>query len=114
MPEIKHTGGPGRFNHTAIGVSERGDTHDVSEDAAAYLCDDLGHFDRTGEITLEDGEYTVEDADADEDAGVEIDEPLEEHTYDELRDISGDLDIEGRGSMDKEELIDAIEAADTE
>lgn len=38
-------------------------------------------------------------------------EPLEERTVDELRDKASDLDIEGRASMRKQELIDAIRKA---
>jgi len=66
MPRIRHTSGPGRFGHSALsGVSGRGDEHDVSEGAAAYLCDDLGYFQRSDVI---DAEYEVVDEEAGDDA----------------------------------------------
>jgi hypothetical protein len=92
------------------GQLEAGDEFEVDEEKAAALLDTHDYL-READIVLEDDEYTVEDADAD---AADYDEPLEDQTYDDLRDIAGDLDIEGRGSMDKTELIDAIEAADTE
>ena len=88
------------------GQLEAGDEFEVGEEKAEALLDTHDYL-READIVLEDDEYTVEYVD--EEAGVVIDEPLEDHTYDELRDIAGELDIEGRGSMDKAELIDAIE-----
>lgn len=96
------------------GQLEVGDEFEVDDEKAEALLDTHDYL-READIVLEDDEYTVEDAGGNEKSdGVDYDEPLEENTYDELRDIAADLDIEGRGSMDKAELTDAIEAADTE
>lgn len=99
MPTIKHTGGPGTFNHVALdGISNYGDEHDVPEETAEYLCDDLGYFERTGEVALTEDEYSVEDADDD----------LGDKTYDELLELAREADIDGRSSMDKAELKEAL------
>lgn len=97
MPRVEHVAGPGRFSHQSVGVSERGDEHDVPADAAEYLCDGLGYFERTGDIVLDDDDYTVEAADG-----------LGELTYDELYDRATEADLDGRSEMDKAELIDAL------
>lgn len=39
------------------------------------------------------------------------DKPLEEMTKDELYAVATDLEIEGRGDMNKAELLDAVQAA---
>lgn len=99
MPTIKHTAGPGTFNHVSLdGISNYGDEHDVAEETAEYLCDSLGYFERTGEVALSEDEYSVESGDED----------LEEKTYDELRDRATEAEIDGRGSMNKDELIAAL------
>jgi len=43
---------------------------------------------------------------------VEVVEDYSEMTYDELRDIASDMDIDGRSSMNKSELVEAIKAAE--
>ncbi len=97
---VRHVSGPGRLNHGGLsGVSTIGDEHDLDPDTAAYFCDELGYFERTGEITLSEDEYHVHD-DADDDLG--------SLTYDELMERARDRDVSGRSSMDKEELIDAL------
>jgi len=87
------------------GQLEAGDEFEVDDEKGEALLDTHDYL-READIVLEDGEYTLEDADDGE--------PLEENTYDELRDIASDIGIEGRGSMDKAELIDAIENYDGE
>jgi hypothetical protein len=81
-------------------VSTHGDEHELDADTAAYFCDELGYFERTGEVTLGEDEYSVESTDVEED--------LEDLTYDELRDLATEAEIDGRGSMNKDELIAAL------
>jgi len=96
---VRHVSGPGRLNHGALsGVSTHGDEHELDADTAAYLCDDLGYFERVEErVDLADDEYEVETGDG-----------LDDETYDELYERATEADIEGRSSMDKDELIDAL------
>jgi|GEM_PF-2081350 len=98
---VRHVSGPGRLNHGALsGVSTHGDEHELDADTAAYFCDELGYFERTGEVTLGEDEYSVESTDVEED--------LEDLTYDELRDLATEAEIDGRGSMKKDEVIAAL------
>ena len=98
---VRHVSGPGRLNHGALsGVSTHGDEHELDADTAAYFCDELGYFERTGEVTLGEDEYSVESTDVEED--------LEDLTYDELRDLATEAEIGGRGSMNKDEVIAAL------
>ncbi|WDY79060.1 capsid protein [Halorubrum tailed virus] len=98
---VRHVSGPGRLNHGALsGVSTHGDEHELDADTAAYFCDELGYFERTGEVTLGEDEYSVESTDVEED--------LEDLTYDELRDLATEAEIDGRGSMNKDEVIAAL------
>ena len=104
MPRIRHSGGPGRFSHTSVGVSTLGDEHDVSDSAAAYLCDERGYFERVDDVVnLSEEEYEVVD-----DEPEDIPQSLDALTYDELYERATDADIDGRSSMDKGELIDAL------
>ncbi|WP_436344503.1 Rho termination factor N-terminal domain-containing protein [Natronorubrum sp. FCH18a] len=115
METIRHVDGPGRFSHAALDhVSGYGDTHEVTESAAEYLCDDRGLFER---VEATDVEFTeVKDGAVDEDgAAEELPEPdspsvddLEDKTVDELSDLAAEAEIEGRSSMTKDELIDAL------
>lgn len=107
MVRIRHVSGPGRLNHGAFdGVSTHGDEHDLDADTAAYFCENLGYFEYTDEVVLSDGEYTVvdnaDDADSDDTDG------LDDLTKSDLYDRATEADIEGRSSMDKAELIDAL------
>ena len=98
---VRHVSGPGRLNHGALsGVSTHGDEHELDADTAAYFCDELGYFERTGEVTLGEDEYSVKSTDVEED--------LEDLTYDELRDLATEAEIDGRGSMNKDEVIAAL------
>ena len=95
---VRHVSGPGRLNHGALsGVSTHGDEHELDADTAAYFCDELGYFERTGEVALSEDEYSVTDT-----------VPLGGHTVDELQDMAAGRDIEGRSSMNKDELIAAL------
>jgi len=94
MPRIRHTSGPGRFGHSALsGVSGRGDEHDVSEEAAAYLCDDLGYFERNDVI---DAEHEVVDEESKGDGGedaFDLDEFLDQNAKPAAEDIrAGEVD----------------------
>jgi len=111
MVRVKHVAGPGRFAHTSLsGASTHGDEHDVSAEAADYLCDDRGYFERTGEITLDEGSYeVVETTDADDDdGGDEDDTEMDALTKSELYDLATEAGIEGRSTMSKDDLIDAL------
>ena len=99
MPRIRHVGGPTRYNHRALtGVSEPGDEHTVSDEAAEYLLS-RRHFERvTDEVLLTEGEdYEVHDDD------------LSDLTKDEIYARAQESDIPGRSQMTKDELIDALE-----
>ena len=104
MPLIRHTSGPSRFGHSALsGVSSRGDEHNVTEEAATYLCDDLGYFER-GDVI--DAEYEVinEESDQNSDAdGFNVDVYLEQNAKPIAEEIRA-------GKMDAQ--LDAIEEAD--
>ena len=120
MPRIRHVGGPVRYNHRALtGVSEPGDEHTVSDKAAEYLLN-RRHFERVAdEVVLDDDEYdVVDDADGADggelvDANDKLDRLMErgelsELTKSELYDRATEADIDGRSTMDKAELIDAL------
>lgn len=102
METIRHIDGPGRFAHAALDrISGYGDTHDVTEEAAAYLCDERGFFER---VEATDVEFTeVEDNAEGQDSG-----ELEDKTVDELQDLAAEAEIDGRSKMNKDELIDAL------
>ena len=101
MRRIRHTDAPGRYNHSAFdGVSTTGDEHTVSDDLAAYLVAE-GPFKDTDEIVLDDADYDVVDDGGD-------DEDLSALTKEELYDRATEADIDGRSTMDKAELIDAL------
>ncbi|PGF16178.1 hypothetical protein CP556_08675 [Natrinema sp. CBA1119] len=98
METIRHVDGPGRFSHAALDrVSGYGDTHEVTEGAAEYLCDDRGFFERVQAMDVEFTEVDADDADG-----------LEEKTVDELSDLAAEAEIEGRSGMNKDELIAAL------
>lgn len=104
MPQVKHIDN-GVIRHVSIGRSTPGDVHAVSEETAAYLCDDRGDFERTDEaadeVRLSEDEYEVEYTHA-----------LEDHTVDELQSMASDRDIDGRSKMNKDELVEAIRSHD--
>ena len=103
MFRVRHTDGPGRFAHASLDcVSTTGDTHEVSDAAAEYLCDELGYFERIGGVT--DVDYREVDKDDDK----ADDKSLDEHTKDELYQRASEQDIDGRSSMTKDELIAAL------
>ena len=105
MVRVKHVAGPGRFAHASLsGTSTHGDEHEVGAEAADYLCDDRGYFERTGEITLGGDEYEVETADPADD----IPQDMDALTKSELYDLATEAGIEGRSTMSKDELIDAL------
>ena len=105
MVRVKHVAGPGRFAHASLsGTSTHGDEHEVSAEAADYLCDDRGYFERTGEITLGGDEYEVKTADPADD----IPQDMDALTKSELYDLATEAGIEGRSTMSKDELIDAL------
>ena len=118
MIRVRHVDGPGRFAHASLdGVSQTGDEHSVSDAAADYLCDDLGHFERvTEEVVLGEDKYEMHETDesdevsspddADEETTGAID--YGEMTYDELYDAASEASVDGRSSMTKDELIDAL------
>ena len=108
MPRIRPSGGPGRFSHTSVGVSTLGDEHDVSDSAAAYLCDERGYFERVVvDVDLSEDKYELVEDGADEhDAYIE--DGVAYQTYEDLYELAKEQDIDGRSSMDKGELIDAL------
>ena len=105
MRRIRHTDAPGRYNHSAFdGVSTTGDEHTVADDLAAHLVAE-GPFEDTDEVVLDDADYDVIDDADDADDG---DENLSELTKEELYDRATEADIDGRSTMSKAELIDAL------
>ena len=86
--------GSGRYFNTETGLVTGGDRADVSDDTAAYLCDERAVFRR-----VEDG-ADVSENDADS---------LDDLTKEELYDMATERDIEGRSSMTKAELHDALQ-----
>ena len=101
MRRIRHTDAPGRYNHSAFdGVSTTGDEHTVDDDLAAYLVAE-GPFEDTDEIVLDDADYDVVDDGGD-------DEDFSGLTKSELYDRATEADIDGRSTMSKAELIDAL------
>ena len=118
MIRVRHVDGPGRFAHASLdGVSQTGDEHSVSDAAADYLCEDLGHFERvTEEVVLGEDEYEMHQTDESDEVS-SPDDPDEETTgaidygemtYDELYDAASEASVDGRSSMTKDELIDAL------
>ena len=103
---VRHVSGPGRLNHGSLsGVSTIGDEHDLDADTASYFCDELGYFERTGDITLSEEEYEVVEA---ADAADDIPQDMDALTKSELYDFATEAGIEGRSTMSKDELIDAL------
>ena len=98
MPRIRHVGGPVRYNHRALtGVSEPGDEHTVSDEAAEYLLN-RRHFERVAdEVVLTEGE------------DYEVHDDLSELTKEEVYARAQAADIAGRSQMNKDELIAALE-----
>lgn len=95
MTQVEHVEN-GVIRHTSIGRSEPGDTHDVSEETAAYLCDERGDFERIGVI---DAEYEVVDeeseAETEADGGdtFDLDEFLDQNAKPAAAEIrDGDVD----------------------
>ena len=106
MVRVKHVAGPGRFAHASLsGTSTHGDEHEVGAEAADYLCDDRGYFERTGEITLDEDSYEVVEA---ADPADDIPQDMDALTKSELYDLATEAGIEGRSTMSKGELIDAL------
>lgn len=63
MVTIRHVSGPARFTHAALdSTSIHGDTHEVSDGGAEYLCDALGHFERLDVTEAEFREIDGNDA----------------------------------------------------
>jgi len=79
------------------GTLAHGDTFEVGGEKGAALLDAHDYLEEI--VDVEGGE--VEDA-SDSDDG------LEDLTYDELRDRATEAEIDGRGSMNKDELIAAL------
>lgn len=102
MPRIEHVAGPSPYRHTTVGVSTVGDEHTVDDKAAAYLCDERGHFERVAdEVVLDEDEYEIERNETD-------DEQLADATYDELYEIASERGVDGRSEMTKDELLDEL------
>lgn len=84
---------------------EPGDTFDVSEEKGAALLERHDYL-KEADIVLSEDEYEVLDERPADDPG---EDDLSELTKAELYDMATEAGIEGRSSMDKDELIDALE-----
>ena len=113
MPTVEKTRG-NRVYIRGVGRFGRGDRANVDEDTAAYLCDERGDFERVGDAN--DGEDEADGGggdvgdDANGDPYLDLPTDYDEMTKTELYDIATELDIDGRSTMDKDELIEAIQA----
>lgn len=87
MPRVRKVSGAPVLIR-GVGQFGRGDEEDVSADTAAYLCDERGDFE-------------LVDVDAGED--------FDSMTKSELYDLAVEQDIDGRSTMDKDDLIEALE-----
>ena len=77
MVRVEHVSG-GVIRHQSIGRSTPGDTHDVSEEAAAYLCEEREEFEYSDVI---DAEY--EDVTDSEGDGGDTDDESDGGAFDE-------------------------------
>ena len=80
---------------------EPGDTFEVSAEKAEALLERHDHLIESDEIHLDDDQYEVIDDGGD-------DGDLSGLTKSELYDRATEADIDGRSTMDKAELIDAL------
>lgn len=97
MPTVEKTHGGRVYIRTLGREFETGDRVGVDEEMATYLCEERGDFERLSVTDATFTEVEIEDGD------------LESLTYDQLRDLAADRDVSGRSSMDKGELIDALQ-----
>jgi hypothetical protein len=114
MPTIKHTDGPGRYSHSALDhVSGHGDTHEVSDSAVDYLCDEVGHFTRVDEpeddtVGQEDGPPDADDWEEwSEDTWLDLDY---QQRADDVREGRVDEHLEAIGDVETSDTV--IEAVD--
>jgi len=75
--------------------------------------DTFGVEDEKGEALLDTHDYLKQVVDLDEDEYEDVSdgeaaEDLEDKTYEELRDLASEAEIDGRSDMDKAELVDAL------
>ena len=95
---------PSGLSYPYTGALSPGDEFDVDEAKAEALLDAHDYL-READVTLSADEYeVVETAAASDDT-----DDMEALTYDELYDLATEAGIEGRSSMSKDELIDALE-----
>jgi len=109
MEHIRHVDGPSRFAHATLErVSGYGDTHEVTGQAAEYLCDERGFFERVNATDAEFRDIEDEEDDVD-DAGAAIATGDAEAFVDRtpVSDVADDIED---GLVD--EVLDEIEAAE--
>lgn len=100
MPTIQKRSAGEEFIH-GVGTVAQGESVDVGAETAEYLVEEDGTYEYA-----ENAESVAEsDADADAD---DSPVPLEDKTYQELRDLASEHDVSGRSDMDKAELVDAL------
>lgn len=99
---------PSGLSYPYTGALSPGDEFDV-DDAKAEALLDAHDYLREADVTLDEGSYeVVETTDADDDGGDEDDTDMDALTKSELYDLATEAGIEGRSTMSKDELIDAL------
>ena len=98
---------PSGLSYPYTGPLSPGDEFDV-DDAKATALLNVHDYLREAGVTLDEGSYEVMETagadNADEGDGTDMDAL----TYDELYDLATEAGVEGRSSMSKAELIDAL------
>ena len=94
-------GAPHNLQYPYTGRLEPGDTFEVSTEKAEALLERHDYLVESDEIHLNDDQYEVIDDDGD-------DEDLSGLTKSELYERATEADIDGRSTMSKAELIDAL------
>lgn len=98
---------PSGLSYPYTGALSPGDEFDVDDEKGETLLDTHDYL-READVTLDEGSYeVVETTDSDGDTD-DIPQDMDALTKSELYDLATEAGIEGRSSMSKDELIDAL------